>query len=168
MSRPDSSQISMSTTVKRKVPLSRCSATAAESSPRQWLQTVGRQKIALPWPFSLSLPPGSVRTATGREEMLEEALSCLQEATYVPHLLADDPCSMWAREFPTAVPHYWASVHTDPDPKFSVKPRVFFFPVPSQGFGCGPLQAVAVAAAEILACVLQAMGIDDHSYFFCP
>lgn len=42
-------QISMSTTVKRKVPLSRCSATAAESSPRQWLQTVGRQKIALPW-----------------------------------------------------------------------------------------------------------------------
>lgn len=94
MSRLDSSQISMSTTVKRKVPLSRCSATAAESSPRQWLQTVGRQKIALPWPFSLSLPPASVRTATAREEMLEEALSCLQEATYVPHLLADDPCSM--------------------------------------------------------------------------
>lgn len=29
-----------------------------------------------------------------REEMLEEVLSCLQEATDTPHLLADHPCSL--------------------------------------------------------------------------
>ena len=91
-----------------------------------------------------------------REEMLEGALSCLQEATGTPHLLADDHCLVRARDFPTAVLHCWASVHTDPDPKLPLKP-VAFFPVTAQGFGCGPLQPVALAAAKILACVLQAM-----------
>ena len=36
-------------------------------------------------------------------------------------------CVCATEECLTAGPHYWASVHTDPDPKFSVKPRVFFF-----------------------------------------
>lgn len=99
--------------------------------------------------------------------MLEEALSCLQEATDTSRLLADNHCSVQGRDFPTAVLHCWASVHTDPDPKLSLKP-IAFFPVTAQGFGCGPLQPGAQAAAKILACVLRAMGIDDHSYSFWP
>lgn len=92
-------------------------------------------------------------------------MSCLQEATGAPCLLANDQCPLGSRDFPTAVLHCWASAHTDHHTKLSLKPTAFF-PVTAQGFGCGSLQPVVLAAAKFLACVLQAMGIDDHSYSF--
>lgn len=122
----------------------------------------GRQgKVVLPWPFPPSFLPISVRTAT---EPGKKFWKMQNPASRKPVMLPDH-CSGRSRDFPTAVLHCWASAHTDHHPKLPLKPAAFF-PVTAQGFGCGSLQPGVLAAAKFLACVLQAMGIDDHSYSF--
>lgn len=97
------------TTGNREVTLCRCSAetgTAAKSSPRGSGSRQSRK--AGKSHSSLAIPHPSENSHRDREEILEEAMSCLQKAADAPCLLANDHCSVCSRDFPTAVLHFWA------------------------------------------------------------
>lgn len=114
------------TTGNREVTLCRCSAetgTAAESSPRgsgsKQSRKAGKSDSSLA--ISPHFPSHPSENSHRDREVLEEAMSCLQEAADAPCLLANDHCSVCSRDFPTAVLHSWACAHTDHHPKLSLK-----------------------------------------------